>query len=115
LALTATPGAADLPETASAHLALFRTDHPDATVVATTETTMNGRPALLQEVRYVETGSGGQEPNAPEKVEHILFIVSTINAGSGYSLWVLGPADEETELAELMVAVRLSVQFYNGE
>ena len=115
LALTATPGAAELPEIVAAQLALFRADHPDAKVVATTETTMNGRPALLQRVRYVDTGSGVQEPSTPENVEQLLFIVSAINAGSGYSLWVLGPADEEMELEERTATVRLSVRFLTGE
>ena len=115
VALMATPGAADLSDTAATHLALFHTDHPDAAIVSTAETTMNGRPALLQEVRYAEAVSGDLESDTPETIEHILFIVSAINAGTGYSLWVLGPAEGETELKELMTAARLSVQFLAGE
>jgi hypothetical protein len=106
LALRAILGVTDLSEIAAANLALFRADHPDAEVVATRETTMNGRGGLLQQVRAADPGAEDQESD-----EQLLFIASAIHGDAGYSLWVLGPADETEDLTRLLDTARLSVRF----
>ena len=79
--------------------------NPEAEVVTTEDVTMNGEGALLQQVRYVDQEGG----------EDVLFIVSALHAGSAYSLWMLGPADEITVLRTLMMAALHSIRFSTGE
>jgi hypothetical protein len=101
LALRVAPAAAGLIETASADLAAFQEDHPDAQVVATQDVTMSGKKALLQQVRYTDQVGG----------ERLLYVVSALHAGSAYSLWMLGPADDATTLQVLLVTTLRSIRF----
>ncbi len=120
VALRVAPATGKLSKSAAADLALFRVDHPEAEVVGTEEVTMNGKAALLQQIRYVdqgatESGSEDQESGGEESSEQLLFVVSAIHADSAYSLWVLGPADGAGELKRLLAASLLSVRFMAGE
>jgi hypothetical protein len=105
LALRFALGAVALPEVAAAYLKLFLEEHPEAEVVATEEVTMNGEEALLQQVRYTDQESG----------EQFLFSASALHAGSAYSLWVLGPAEEVAMLRTEMMATLHSIRFSVGE
>jgi hypothetical protein len=115
LALTASPATAELPEIAAADLALFQADHPDVEVVVTDEVTMNGKTALLQQVRYAGQNPGDQGPTEKESDGQFLYIVSAIRDDSAYSLWMLGPADDATELERLLTSTLLSVRFLADE
>jgi hypothetical protein len=105
LALRFAPEAVALPEVAAAYLKLFLEEHPEAEVVAMEEVTMNGEEALLQQVRYTDQESG----------EQFLFSASALHAGSAFSLWMLGPAEEVTMLRTAMMATLHSIRFSTGE
>jgi hypothetical protein len=101
LAVRVASGVTELSELAAANLELFSTDHPEAEVVLTEDVTMNGEPALLQQVRYSGQGEG----------QEFVFIVSALHAGVGYSLWVLGPADDVDGLQVFLADTLLSMRF----
>jgi hypothetical protein len=93
--------ATGLMETAANDLAVFQADRPEAEVVETEDVTMNGKKALLQQVHYTDQESGDQ----------LLYIVSSLHAGSAYSLWMLGPAEQATTLRVLLIASLRSIRF----
>jgi hypothetical protein len=101
LAVHVVPASGDLAAAAEASLALFRQEHADAEVVAAEETTMNGEAAQLQQIRY----------DAGESGPHVLFIVPAAHGDSAYSLWLLGPAEQESELNMLLTTTLYSVRF----
>jgi hypothetical protein len=105
LALHFAAEAVELPEVAAAYLKLSREEHPEAEVETTEEVTMNGEAALVQQVRYADQEGG----------EEVLLIVSALHAGSAYSLWMLGPADEVVALKTMMMAALHSIRFSTGE
>jgi hypothetical protein len=101
LAVHVVPLGEGMAEAAEASLALFRREHADAQVVMAEETTMNGEEALLQQIRY----------DAGEAGPHTLFIVTAAHADFAYSLWVLGPSEQESELNMLLTTTLRSVRF----
>ena len=65
------------------------------------ETTMNGEKALLQQLSYTDQRTG----------EGVLFVVCAFQAGSAYSLWVLGPADDTAALKTTLATTLHSIRF----
>lgn len=104
LALHVAPGAGVATEITAADLAQFQLEHPEAEVVKTEGVTMAGEEAILQQVRYK-----GQE------ADEFLFIVSALHAGSTYSLWLLGPAEDEPELKTQLVSTLHSIRFLTDD
>ncbi len=105
MALLVGPGDIALEQVAADVVAIFQTDHPDAALIETRETTMNGQAAVLQKVRYTDAENG----------EQYLAIVSALHGERAYTLWVLGPAQEATALQETLVAALFSMRFLPGE
>jgi hypothetical protein len=87
---------------AAANLAVFREEHPEAEVVAREEAVMNGKEGLLQQVRYGDSQQVGGRT---------LFVVTAINHGSAFSLWVLGPTESEAALKTLLTNTLRSIRF----
>jgi hypothetical protein len=101
LALRVTSATVGLTGTAALDLAPFEADYPDAKVVATEQVTMNGEAAILQQLRYTDQQSGDQ----------VLYIVSALHGDRAYSLWMLGPAEADTRLRELLLPTLRSIRF----
>jgi hypothetical protein len=105
VALRVAAAAADLAEASAADVALFQRDHPEAQVITAEETTMNGEKALLQQLRYTDQRTG----------EGVLFVVCAFQAGSAYSLWVLGPAEDTAALKTTLATTLHSIRFSTDE
>jgi hypothetical protein len=84
---------------------IFELDQAEAEIVVTETVTMNGEEALLQQVRLV----------ADESEPELLFVVSALHAESAYSLWILGPAEDEQALKSLLATTLYSIRFSSRE
>lgn len=105
LALRLALATAGLTETVAADLELFQETQPEAQVVATQDVTMGGARAVLQQVHYTDQERGDQ----------LLYVVSSLHAGSAYSLWVLGPTEDAQPLQALLIATLRSIRFVSDE
>lgn len=89
-----------LTQALAADLATFQQSYPDLQVVESQDVTISGEKALLQEARYAD----------PESGEQVLYIASTLYAGSAYNVWMVGPADGNDVLRALLMATLRSIR-----
>jgi hypothetical protein len=105
LALRVAPAEGGLEDVAAADLEIIQTDHPGAELVTAEPVTMSGAQALLQQLRYDD----------PERHQESLFVVSALRAGVSYSLFLVGPADQEATLKRLLGTTLHSIRFLTAE
>jgi hypothetical protein len=93
-------GSLALTQALAADLESFQQSYPDLQVVESKDVTISGKKALLQQARYAD----------PEGGERVLYIASTLFADSAYNVWMVGPADGDDLLRELLMATLRSIR-----